>query len=497
MDKEETRRSWRVGADMGNHEESKNMNKMAMAMAVSAVILCACAGNAQAAADNVTIDFSHDTGPVRPVNGVGQPPVVGYDNFSLIRHLKEAGIPYSRLHDVGGAFGKNIFVDIPNLFRDFDADENDPKNYDFAFTDLLINALVENGVEPYFRLGVTIENACNVKAYRIHPPKDAAKWARICEHVVAHYTEGWADGFRHKITYWEIWNEPDNNVENQNPGRPFRNLNWWGTFDEYLDLYEVASKHLKRRFPQIKVGGYASCGFYATTRPKDKWRDWGSDVGHYVVCFDKFLERVKSRDCPVDFFSFHSYADVPTTARHVDYAKRRLREAGLGGAELHVNEWLPHHSMANLGTAFQAAEVAAMLAVFQEHGVDVGCIYDARWGLGEYAPLFNPLTREPYKALQSFKAFKALRDMGTSVKCAAGGGLYATAATDGKGRGAVLVSNIDRKNAKRLECDFGGWKVREWRVLDATRDLEPTRSLANVPPSTVLLAIVEKDAESR
>ena len=26
------------------------------------------------------------------------------------------------------------------------------------------------------------------------PPKDYAKWARICEHVVRHYNEGWGWG---------------------------------------------------------------------------------------------------------------------------------------------------------------------------------------------------------------------------------------------------------------------------------------------------------------
>ena len=93
----------------------------------------------------INIDFSSVQGPVKPVNGVGQPPILGFDDTRLFRYLKEAGIPYSRLHDVGGAYGKNVFVDIPNLFRDFDADETDPASYDFAFTDRLINALVENG----------------------------------------------------------------------------------------------------------------------------------------------------------------------------------------------------------------------------------------------------------------------------------------------------------------------------------------------------------------
>ncbi|MBO7404844.1 MAG: hypothetical protein J6V24_07760 [Clostridia bacterium] len=99
---------------------------------------------------------------IKPLHGVGQPPIAG-DGFSRIaRWLTPAGIPFSRLHDVGGCFGNNLFVDIPNLFRDFDADPADPASYDFTFTDMLIQALTEAGVEPFFRLGVTIENFARI-----------------------------------------------------------------------------------------------------------------------------------------------------------------------------------------------------------------------------------------------------------------------------------------------------------------------------------------------
>ena len=166
---------------------------------------------------HISIDFTKSIGPVRPVHSTGQGPVLPglMPDFSMFRYLKEAGVPYARLHDVGGMFGGDLYVDIPNLFRDFDADENDPASYDFTFTDLYLKALVENGVEPYFRLGVTIENFARSigPAYRIFPPKDFKKWARICEHVIRHYTEGWANGYRWKITYWEIWNEADDSPE--------------------------------------------------------------------------------------------------------------------------------------------------------------------------------------------------------------------------------------------------------------------------------------------
>ena len=117
------------------------------------------------------VNFEKPLGKIKAMHAVGQPPFVGMD-FSYFRYLTAVHIPYSRLHDVGGAYGKGVFVDIPNLFRDFDADENDPASYDFAFTDALLGGLMEYGVKPFFRLGVTIENFRNIRAYRIYPPKD-------------------------------------------------------------------------------------------------------------------------------------------------------------------------------------------------------------------------------------------------------------------------------------------------------------------------------------
>ena len=48
------------------------------------------------------INFDKTAGVIKPVNGVGQPPIYSWTNTSLFHYLKEAGIPYSRLHDVGG-----------------------------------------------------------------------------------------------------------------------------------------------------------------------------------------------------------------------------------------------------------------------------------------------------------------------------------------------------------------------------------------------------------
>lgn len=50
----------------------------------------------------LTIEPQKATGPIKPVNGVGQPPMVGQlAGWGMMHYLKDAGIPYARLHDVG------------------------------------------------------------------------------------------------------------------------------------------------------------------------------------------------------------------------------------------------------------------------------------------------------------------------------------------------------------------------------------------------------------
>ena len=209
--------------------------------------------------NTVQVNFNDIIGKIKPIHATGQPPFGGgfrMLNFTPMEHLKNAHIPYCRLHDVQGAFGSNRYVDIPNIFRDFNADETDPANYDFAFTDVMIEAMYQYDLKPIFRLGVTIENQCHIKPLRIIPPEDPAKWARICEHIIRHYNEGWADGFHYGIEYWEIWNEPENGVQGENQM-------WTGTPLQYFELYDVTAKHLKACFGDtIKVGGYGSCGLH-------------------------------------------------------------------------------------------------------------------------------------------------------------------------------------------------------------------------------------------
>ena len=404
---------------------------------------------------NFEFNFKKPVGKIRAMHAVGQPPFLGVSD-SLFHYLTEASVPYSRLHDVGGSYGGNKFVDIHNIFRDFNADENLEESYDFAFTDILIEGLVKANCTPIFRLGETIENYHYVKAYRIFPPKDFAKWARICEHIIRHYNEGWANGFKYGIEYWEIWNEPDNGRDDS------ENQMWHGTMEQYFELYETTAKHLKSVFgDSIKVGGFASCGFYyALTDPQKFGIDcevndtpsFSSDrFKNFITWAECFLEHLRKTDTPIDFFSWHAYLSTEDTLACADYCKKLLEKYGYGELETQLNEWNScciAESTVNgrklLGTTEAAARSAAMILALQQYtDTDIACFYDARVGASAYGGMFNPVTLEPWPLYYSFAAYGELYRLGKQVECIypRTKDVYALGATDGTKRAAILVNS--------------------------------------------------------
>ena len=430
----------------------------------------------------ITIFNDRSVKPMKPMHGGGQPPMLGASDH-YFHYLTEAGIPFSRLHDVGGVFGGGRFVDIPNIFRNFDADENDPANYDFTFTDILITALIKAGVEPYYRLGTTIENQAEIKAYHTVPPKDYHKWARICEHIIAHYTEGWADGFHYHIRYWEIWNEPE--VQNR--------MMWNGTKEQYYELYEVAAKHLKARFPHLKIGGYASCGFYAIAPVsiRDPYSDKlvgtippSAHEENLMTFFHGFFRHIKEHNVPIDFFSWHSYADTKRVAVMDQWLHGTLAEYGYAGLETHLNEWDPFPM--EYGTAHHSAEIAAMMIAMQHGFADILCIYDMRTNTAPYCPLFDIKTHKPIHGYYSLAAFNRLYRLGTQVESSVDTeDLYVLAASNGS-KNAMLISNLTGSDQ---ELSFEGIDLANayYYILDQERLLSWAPNARVIPNNAVIL----------
>jgi hypothetical protein len=420
----------------------------------------------------ITISMDKSLGKIKPMHAGGQPPTTSNASDCFFHYLTEAGIPYSRLHDVGGAFGCGKYVDIQNIFRNFDADVDDPDSYDFAFTDLLLSQLVKANVEPYFRLGETIENAAWVKTYRLAPPTDMNKWASICEHIVSHYTKGWANGYHYKITYWEIWGEADNN--------PWL---WTGTPEEYYKLYEITAKLIKKEHPDVKVGAYGCSGLYGAWDPESK--DWeGLARTHRLPFFRNFFKHLKKTDTPIDFFSYHNYYNTKNTLIHDEYIHSQLVELGYGELETHINEWDPYCE--EFGTAHHSAEIAAMMIAMQNSYPSLLCIYDMRTNNAPYCPLFNPITHKPIHGYYSIAAFNNLYKLGSQVETVCDTqDLYVLCATDGKSN-SLLISNITGK-AQQLEIEGVDLSEARYHVIDQERLLSWSPAVNYIENNAVML----------
>ena len=389
----------------------------------------------------IEVDFSKVIGRMKPVHGIGAPPICSKDT-SFFPFLYDAGIPYSRLHDVGGAFGGNAFVDIPNIFRDFDADVDDSESYDFAYTDILISALIENGVEPVYRLGVTIEET-EVRSYRVYPPKDFLKWARICEHIIMHYTEGWANGFYHKIGYWEIWNEPDNSPDGDDT--VIHNHMWQGKREEFYRLYTVAAKHLKARFPHLKIGGYGSCGFYTLHNGQVNGRDISNSSPRYeyfITFFEEFLEYIRREGAPLDFFTWHNYRGYRGVSVYANYVRETLDKFGYTDTETHCNEWSINFQIGNQADC--AVRTFQEILAYQNSAVDAAMAYDGNMRGIAYAMLFNSETQRPRHSYYCFKSFNRLYKLKNQVKISTSDEeLTVIAASDGVRGGIIIVNTSD------------------------------------------------------
>ena len=266
--------------------------------------------------NNVSVNFKKADGKIRHVNATNNGPAGSRVRMTgNFKNYQELEIPYARLHDsafYAANYGGEYAVDVHRVFPNFDADENDPASYLFKPTDSYLEDIVSVGTKIYYRLGASIEHGYKRGTY---PPKDFLKWAKICEHIIRHYTEGWADGYNHDIEYWEIWNEFDcKNHDGSNPC-------WQGTNEEYYDFYCTVSAYLKSKFPHLKIGGPALCSF---NEPVIK----------------AFLNEVKSRGAALDFFSYHWYGcTVESFVNIIRNVNRVLDDCGFSNMETHINEW--------------------------------------------------------------------------------------------------------------------------------------------------------------
>ncbi|MCR4615369.1 MAG: hypothetical protein K5756_04395 [Clostridiales bacterium] len=392
----------------------------------------------------IRIDFDNIVDDIRPVHNIGRMPEYEVDS-EINKYFTEANMTSCRTHDI-------TCTDIHNIFPDFSKDVNDESSYSFAECDKVIASIVDTGMEPFFRFGISYSYPERDREFLL-PPADYDKWAQICEHIILHYNEGWADGFNYGIEYWEIWNEPENSDDIAD------NHFWIGSDEEFFRLYDVSAKYLKKKFPDLKIGGYGSCGFYALTKTNAINTGSTPRNQYFITYYKNFLSYIKEHNSPMDFFTWHSYTTTEKNARYIKYVKETLSKAGYGDTEIIVDEWNYNPTENNKIGRRYGANQTSMLIMFQNEGLTMAHYYNGDDDATLWSGLF--VNSQPSAAYYGFRAFGQLYKLGHQAEIKnlrLAKDLYAAAATGEDGQ-ALLISNVSEKKDRPLKLDAGDYTV--------------------------------------
>ena len=181
---------------------------------------------------------------IKPLNGMGNGPLYVYRDgrfrYDWSETFRDLNVPIIRFHDVEYFNAENEAVNISAIFPDEEADAALEPSYNFEATDQLMKAAGATGARIIFRLGENILNIASATGSNT-PPADFEKWAHVAERIVAHYEDGWNDGYFYKDIMWEVWNEPD------------VSKCWDGPFEDYCEFYKIVWQYIHARHPNADI----------------------------------------------------------------------------------------------------------------------------------------------------------------------------------------------------------------------------------------------------
>ena len=268
---------------------------------------------------------------------------------------------------------------------------------------------------------------------------------------------------------------------------------WQGTPEQYFELYVTAANHLKSRFPHLKIGGYGSCGFYAVTGTDASAAAKSTPRFNYFVEFaHAFFKYITdpAHPAPLDFFSWHSYANrVEDNIKFALYARNLLDSYGFTACESILNEWNPRPvNPATFNKPEDAAAIMANFAALHDLGLDVATYYVGDPGSG-YCKLFDTAGNTA-KAWQAFRAFGEAYRLGTYLPSTQSAPVWTLAATDGE-KLLLILTNASKEPAE-CSLDVPGYRLTALRSVDETHDCTalselPTGDTLTLAPWQILL----------
>ena len=415
---------------------------------------------------DITISPDAKNGIIRNILGMNNSPRINSAarEASEIALFKQINPGRTRYHDPSLENPGYALVNISQIFPLFHADENDPRNYNFKATDYYLKLAASCGTELEIRLGEDIEH-CR-EHYKVLPPPDPEKWARICLNIIRHYNEGWADGFSLGIKYWEIWNEADLDPDDSPNKRT-----WGGTKAQFFDLFEITAKHLKSQFPELKIGGPALA--------YDE--DWAED----------FLCEMQKRQVPIDFFSWHIYCTEPVhMTKKAERIRTLLDKYGYNHAESILNEWNYVkgwtdeylYSLKTIHAIKGASFVMSCMCECQKSSVDMLMYYDTRPSV--FNGVFDFYTYEKLKSYYALFWYGMLYDCEREVIAQNRlENIYSLCGVDSNGKLTILFtyySDSDDMPGRNITLDTGKKGVYEIYRVDAEHNGELTEITENL-----------------
>ena len=392
---------------------------------------------------SINIDFSHKTGKIKPLTCLNNGPKFGMNlEHDFTEQYKEISPAFVRASSIEAPNASSRYLDIHCIFPDMDLDERFEGSYNFAPTDRYLAAIKECGADIFLRLGESPE-PYEVKKYT-RPPRDYAKIARICERIIAHYTKGWANGFKYNIKYVEIMTSVDTPE------------GWCGKREDYYELYSTVSQHIRECHPKIKIGAYSSGGFFSMNH-----YDASIEEKSYTDFLDGFLEHISRKNkSPLDFLTWKCYAESPEeVSLHGNYARSYLGQYGFKKAQSIISEFnlrqlgeTPNH----LDKTYPA-RLARALIIGQKSNVDM-MFYSHLSPHSDMNSLYSLDDRRDkriYSPYHVMSAFGALSRLGAIVDSTEDyrREIYSLAAL-GEGSGACVFATADYSGA--VEINISG-----------------------------------------
>lgn len=235
--------------------------------------------------------------------------------------VRECGFQYIRFH--------GLLCDEMGVYRR----EGEREFYNYAYIDMLFDALLEMGIRPFVEFGFMPEAMAGGDGTQfwwkgnVTPPADYEAWGRLLDGLVRHWIERY--GLEEvEQWYFEIWNEADLHAF------------WHGTKSQYFRLYQTSVNAIKGVCDKLRVGGPATSNFVPDSRFDGEVEDVSAHKTNQVKDLQSlewkgtwiadFLHFCETEHLPVDFVSTHPY---PT-----DFAVDNQREGtGLKGRSRYVD----------------------------------------------------------------------------------------------------------------------------------------------------------------